>query len=84
MTYFFTYAAYGQDHAGGWTEVFAADMNQACAIFRIMHPDQFKGVLHCAGVYDLNTMPIRMLTEGNFGHHAWDRLSIKLEVFDHE
>lgn len=41
------YFTYGLDDTqpfkGGWTEIIAPDVNTACAVFRIFHPDRPDG-----------------------------------------
>lgn len=51
-TFYFTY---GTDKnfpfQGGWTEVHAADRNQAVALFRREHPDKTPGLVNCSSIY---------------------------------
>lgn len=52
QSFYFTYGTDGtQPFRGGWTQVKAESLEQACALFRAVHPDKTPGLLNCAGVY---------------------------------
>lgn len=51
-TFYFTYGTdKGFPFQGGWTEVHAADRNQAVALFRREHPDRSPGLVNCSSIY---------------------------------
>lgn len=71
-TFYFTY---GTDKnfpfQGGWTEVHAADRNQAVALFRREHPDRTPGVVNCSSIYTEKQFQDKVLPLYKDGDTFW-------------
>lgn len=79
-TFYFTYGTDGHPYHGGWTEVAAKDLDMACNIFRLVHPDKRAGLLNCSGIYSESYFrTTTMSLEGNFGHRCWERIALSVE-----
>lgn len=81
QTFYFTY---GSDHwaGGGWTEVVAEDMDQACEIFSLIHPRR-DGFVACGGIYDENAFSrTSMPAKGNLGLYCVEWLQLRREIAD--
>ena len=73
--YYFTYGSEGQPFRGGWTEIWAKDVGEACDIFRENHPDRDEGWLNCSSVYsEAQFKATRMYTNGNLGKRCHEVL----------
>ena len=78
--FYFTYGTEGYPFYGGWTEVEDPDDHIVCDLFRAVHPDTTPGLLNCASVYSEDEMKkTRMFTEGNFGHFAWETITVSVK-----
>lgn len=66
--FYFTYGTDGYDFYGGWTEVYAENMDIAVKLFDIYHPRRDPTLIACAGVYT-NTLfeKTDMYKHGNYG-----------------
>ncbi len=83
--FYFTYGMVGQPFCGGWTEVVAPDLNAACTLFRIVHPDKVKDTLNCGGIYtEASFKETTMYTNGNFGHRCRERIALSIEKVEKE
>lgn len=74
------YFTYGTDKRypfqGGWTEVEAGDVNEACRIFRSFHPDRTKDIVNCADIYDEKFFKqTEMYRSGNFDRYCHEKLT---------
>ena len=71
-TFYFTY---GTDKnfpfQGGWTEVHAADRNQAVALFRREHPDRTPGLVNCSSIYTEKQFQDKVLPLYKDGDAFW-------------
>lgn len=71
-TFYFTY---GTDKnfpfQGGWTEVHAADRNQAVALFRHEHPDRTPGLVNCSSIYTEKQFQDKVLPLYKDGDDFW-------------
>ena len=71
-TFYFTY---GTDKnfpfQGGWTEVHAADRNQAVALFRREHPDRSPGLVNCSSIYTEKQFQDKVLPLYKDGDAFW-------------
>lgn len=71
-TFYFTY---GTDKnfpfQGGWTEVHAADRNQAVALFRREHPDKTPGLVNCSSIYTEKQFQDKVLPLYKDGDAFW-------------
>lgn len=71
-TFYFTY---GTDKnfpfQGGWTEVHAADRNQAVALFRHEHPDRTPGLVNCSSIYAEKQFQDKVLPLYKDGDDFW-------------
>lgn len=71
-TFYFTY---GTDKnfpfQGGWTEVHAADRNQAVALFRREHPDRSPGLVNCSSIYTEKQFQEKVLPLYKDGDDFW-------------
>ena len=71
-TFYFTY---GTDKnfpfQGGWTEVHAADRNQAVALFRREHPDRSPGLVNCSSIYTKKQFQDKVLPLYKDGDAFW-------------
>lgn len=71
-TFYFTY---GTDKnfpfQGGWTEVHAADRNQAVALFRHEHPDRTPGLVNCSSIYTEKQFQDKVLPLYKDGDTFW-------------
>ena len=71
-TFYFTY---GTDKnfpfQGGWTEVHAADRNQAVALFRREHPDRSPGLVNCSSIYTEKQFKDKVLPLYKDGDAFW-------------
>lgn len=68
--FYFTYGNQHEAHPfpGGWTTVYAENMKQAIALFRMVHPDRTEGFVNCSWFYSEESMEKSGLLEsGNFG-----------------
>ena len=66
--FFFTYGTEGHPFRGGWTVVAARDREEACRLFRAVHPDKIEGLLNCCAVYtSAEFLHTSMYRDGNFG-----------------
>ena len=73
--WFYTYASSSHfPFQSGWTEVFAADVNQANQTFRDVHQDITPGYLNCSFVYSQDQFPMDMATSGNYGSRVQEIL----------
>lgn len=82
--FYFTYGIEGHPFVGGWTMVGANDAEQACALFRAVHPDKTEGVLNCAFVYsEEDFKKTTMMKAGNFGHGCREIIRLQTVVLDH-
>lgn len=78
------YFTYGLDDTqpfkGGWTEIIAPDVNTACAVFRIFHPDRpgWEGILNCSSVYAEDRFKKTEMSgpDGNFGKFCWEHIEL--------
>lgn len=78
--FYFTYGTVGQPFCGGWTEVEAPDINAACTLFRIVHPDKVKDTLNCGGIYaESSFKETTMYSHGNFGKRCWETITLSVE-----
>ena len=80
-TFYFTY---GSDHwaSGGWTEVEAESMDQACDIFSAVHPRR-DGYVACGGIYDEATFSCtKMAADGNLGKRCVEWLRMERWIAD--
>ena len=71
-TFYFTY---GTDKnfpfQGGWTEIHAADRNQAVALFRREHPDRTPGLVNCSSIYTEKQFQDKVLPLYKDGDAFW-------------
>ena len=71
-TFYFTY---GTDKnfpfQGGWTEIHAADRNQAVALFRREHPDRTPGLVNCSSIYTKKQFQDKVLPLYKDGDAFW-------------
>lgn len=71
-TFYFTY---GTDKnfpfQGGWTEIHAADRNQAVALFRREHPDRSPGLVNCSSIYTEKQFQDKVLPLYKDGDTFW-------------
>lgn len=71
-TFYFTY---GTDKnfpfQGGWTEIHAADRNQAVALFRHEHPDRTPGLVNCSSIYTEKQFKDKVLPLYKDGDAFW-------------
>lgn len=69
------YFTYGTDKnfpfQGGWTEVHAADRNQAVALFRREHPDKTPGLVNCSSIYTEKQFQDKVLPLYKDGDAFW-------------
>lgn len=67
--YYFTYGTSEQyPFRGGWTLVYAPDINAATMVFRAYHPDVTEGILNCADYYPAEHFEkSEAYTNGNLG-----------------
>ena len=77
MRFYFTF---GTDehypYRGGWAEVEAEDLKEACSIFRYYFPDRVPGILHCADYYTEEQFKTSgMMETGNFGAFCHCKMS---------
>ena len=80
--FYFTYGSEGQPFRGGGTTVYAPDMETACALFRVFHPDKEKGLLNCSEVYSAEEFfSTRMCRYGNLGADLHERIDLHREVY---
>ncbi len=81
--FYFTYGWEGHPFVGGWTEIIAGNRAEACAAFRIFHPDKIEGLLNCCSVYtDAEFKNTRMFALGNnLGACCHEFICLKREVF---
>lgn len=71
-TFYFTYGTdKGFPFQGGWTEVHAADRNQAVALFRREHPDRTPGVVLCSSIYTEKQFQDKVLPLYKDGDDFW-------------
>jgi hypothetical protein len=76
-TFYFTYGSEEQPYCGGWTAVEAESMEQACELFRCIHPNK-DGFLDCAGCYtEKEFMATKMPTKGNLGAFMRESITYK-------
>lgn len=79
--FYFTYGISGHPFMGGWTVVFADDIDAACLAFRAYHPDKIEGVLNCAFVYDNEQFEkTEMPQKGNFGYRCREVITFLRKV----
>lgn len=83
MPYFiFTYGSEGHPFVGGWTQIEAEDMNQACSIFRVFHPNKNGNALNCAGVYSEDDFQqTEMCHRYNFGAGCHESIQVRRVLF---
>ncbi|MBO5435897.1 hypothetical protein J6A31_08895 [bacterium] len=77
--YYFTYGSEceTQPFNGGWTEIIASSREQACAMFRAIHPDKIDDMLNCAGVYEAEEFEkTSMYKDGNFGKKMHEHVAM--------
>lgn len=71
-TFYFTY---GTDKnfpfQGGWTEIHAADRNQAVTLFRREHPDRSPGLVNCSSIYTEKQFQDKVLPLYKDGDAFW-------------
>ncbi len=70
--YYFTF---GTDerypYRGGWVQIEAESLNQACQIFRDHYPDKVQGILNCADFYtEAQFERTGMAQDGNLGSYC--------------
>lgn len=77
MRFYFTYAQTEHPFPGGWTTVEAPDLDMACKVFRLFHPDKPKGLIHCAGIYpEEQFVYSNMYRQGNFGKRCQEFIAL--------
>lgn len=77
--FIFTYGTDGHPFYGGWTEIIAPDVDVACAVFRIFHPDRagWEGILNCASVYTEDRFKqTEMYASGNYGKFCQETITL--------
>lgn len=81
-TFYFTYGTDGQPFVGGWTEITAPDMNTACAVFRVFHPDKIEGIMNCCWVYTEEQFKKTEMAgpSGNFHRFCHEKITVTRTV----
>lgn len=84
--FYFTYATDCHPFCGGWTEITAPDMDTACKLFRVMHPDKTEGLLNCAAVYTEEEFSKTEMSRAghNFNAACYERISVELSDMSDE
>lgn len=84
--YYFTYGtAEFYPYKGGWTIVHAENRQQACELFRIMHPDRIAGVLNCADYYSAEYFEkTECFQSGNGKGYTHEVIKLKVEKYHRE
>ena len=84
--FYFTYGQSDrQPFKGGWTEVEAANAEDACRAFRLVHPDRTPGILNCAGIYteeQFRNTAMHNDHRGNFDRFCVERITFTHEIID--
>ena len=71
-TFYFTYGTSENfPFQGGWSEVHAADRNQAVALFRREHPDKTPGLVNCSSIYTEKQFQDKVLPLYKDGDAFW-------------
>lgn len=80
--FYFTYGTEGHPFVGGWTEIIAPDINTACAVFRIFHPDQMEGILNCCWVYTEEQFKETKMAgpKGNYNRFCHEKITVTRTV----
>jgi hypothetical protein len=80
--YYFTYGTNNlQPFVGGWTEIEAPDITDACALFRMFHPDRSENTLNCSSVYDESYfVTTSMFKNGSYGFRCHERISVQRQL----
>lgn len=77
--FYFTYGSKGHPFVGGWTEVEAPDIADACALFSAIHPDK-DGFMDCCSTYGEDRFKATcMYRNGNLGHRCHETIALKRE-----
>ena len=78
QTFYFTYGlSSGMPFRKGWTEVQAKTRREAVALFRLIHPDRYDGIVNCSDIYDEETFKqTSMYKKGNFGVCCHEYISL--------
>ena len=75
--YYFTDGSGVMPFQGGWTEVFADDVEKAIAAFQIYHPNK-NGCINCCCVYPQEEFERGdMFKNGNFGKKCWEVICLE-------
>lgn len=84
--FYFTYGSDGtQPFKGGWTEVEASNFEDAVELFRLVHKDNSKGFINCAGIYDEDTFKYTtMFNKGNFDRFCVEKLSLSRVILSRD
>lgn len=79
--FYFTYGSEGHPFYGGWTEVVAPNEKDACAAFRLFHPDKHEGLLNCCCAYsEEDFRRTSMYERGNLRARCHERITFKREA----
>lgn len=79
--FYFTYGSEGHPFVGGWTEVEAPDMNSACSIFQVVHPNKSGDCLNCSSIYAEDEFKRTQMAgpKGNFGARCHEKITLTVE-----
>lgn len=80
--YYFTYGSEGHPFVGGWTEIEAPDMNSACSVFRMVHPNKSGDCLNCCSIYREDDFQRTTMAgpRGNIGAKCHEKIRLSVEV----
>ena len=84
--FYFTYGTEGHPYSGGWTEVFAPDLEAAITLFRSCHPDKQPGLINCSSIRTERSFYASLMARpgGNFGHFCQEIITMQRTVFGEE
>jgi hypothetical protein len=82
--FYFTYGSEGYDFEGGWTLIYAQDLDAAIGAFRIYHPNRSGNeCLMCASFYsEAEFKKTNMYNKGNLGARCHEVITLKRALPD--
>jgi len=80
--FYFTYGTHSHPFYGGWTVIYAPNMEAAMTLFRMYHPDRVEGVMTCSSIFTEEWFEKSGMANGNFGHFCHEEITVTRTIKD--